>query len=583
MRNKLLALAMLLVVSAVALAEVPDDELFQAMQDEIDRSMAELQMDDLEAPYFISYTIWDVSNASAQATLGVIQSSLESRRRLLSVQVRVGDYSMDNTNYLGSGFYGFSGLASLPLEDDYTELRRQLWLTTDIAYKEALENLSQKRAALQNRVRDEELPDFSRESSLQINDSRQPIAWDRASAEDLVRGLSSLFRPVASIQSSRVELSASSVTTRYVNSEGSRFLRTTPSISLAAMAYAQAEDGRPIDDAITALGRQPDDLPSRSEMAESIETMIERMSAMRQAPLLERYNGPVLFTGQAAAELFAQRLAPSLVANRIPVSERPQAGYNPTEGAGGQWEERIGGRVLPRFLTVVDDPTVDVLQGQALVSSYRVDDEAVAASPTLLVENGRLKTLLTGRTPVTGIGQSTGNARDGTVLPSTIIATTENGLSKEALEQELIALAEESGQEFGLLVTRIANPAVGNARVQFFGGFMNGGFGQTAVIAQDAFRVYPDGRRERVRNLALSGLSAASFRDIIAVSDETHVHTAPYPLISGMGPGMMIAAGGTSALPLASWAVPSLLFEELSVRKPSGEYPTLPIVSRPQQ
>lgn len=581
MRNRLLAAAMLLFFSSATLATVPDDELFRAMQDELDRSMAELQMGDLEQPYFISYTIWDASNSSAQATLGVLQSSQESRRRLLSVQVRVGDYSLDNTNFQGSGFYGFSGLASLPLEDDYTELRRQLWLTTDTAYKEALESLSQKRAALQNRVRDEELPDFSRESTLQIDDSRNPVAWNRPEAESLVRELSALFRSAPDIQSSRVELSASSVTTRYVNSEGSRFLRTAPNIALAAMAYAQAEDGRPINDAITALGRQPNDLPSRSEMTQSIETMIERISAMRQAPLVESYNGPVLFTGQAAAEIFAQQFAPALVASRIPVSEQSQD-FSPNENAGGQWQERIGGRVLPRFMTVIDDPTVDVLQGQALVSSYRVDDEAVAASPTLLVENGRLRTLLTGRTPVTGIEQSTGNTRDGAVLPSTIIATAENGLSNEALEQELMVLAEESGQEFGLLVTRVANPAVGSAQVQFFGGFMNGGSGQTAVVAQDAYRVYPDGRRERVRNLALSGLSATAFRDIIAVSDETHVHSAPYPVLSGMGPGMMIAAGGTSALPPASWAVPSLLFEELTVRKPSVEYPTLPIVSQPQ-
>ncbi len=582
MRNSIIAMTLLLLVGSGALAAPPDDELFRAMQDELERSMAELQLGDLEAPYFISYSVWDVSNSSAQATLGVIQSSQESSRRLLSVEVRVGDYALDNTNFQSGGYFSYSGLAYLPLEDDYTELRRQLWLTTDAAYKEALESLSQKTAALQNRVRDEELPDFSMQPAVQIDDTRPAVNWNQPEADELVRDLSGLFREQPEIQSSRVELSASTLTTRYVNSEGSRFLRTSPGIALAVTAYTQAEDGRPIEDAITAFGRQVDDLPPRSEMTDAIEAMIERVQAARQAPLLERYNGPVLFSGQAAAELFAQRFAPALVATRTPVTQQSQGFGSYAEG-GTQWEDRLGGRVLPRFMNVVDDPTVDVLQGQALVSAYRVDDEAVAAKPTLLIENGRLKRLLSGRTPVAGIEQSSGNMRAGAVIPSSIIVTAGSGMTQDALINELLTLVDESGQAFGLLVTRIANPALGGAQGSSFSGFMNGSAGQETVRAQEAFRIYPDGRRERIRNLELSGVSAATFRDIIAVSDEPYVYNTPYPAIAAVGPGMMVAAAGTSTLPLTAWAVPALLFEELTAKKPGSEYPTLPILSRPAQ
>ena len=43
-----------------------------------------------------------------------------------------------------------------------------------------------------------------------------------------------------------------------------------------------------------------------------------RLAGLREVAPAERYNGPVLFEGQAAAELFAQGFAPRLLASRIP-------------------------------------------------------------------------------------------------------------------------------------------------------------------------------------------------------------------------------------------------------------------------
>ena len=87
----------------------------------------------------------------------------------------------------------FGGRTALPLEDDYQEIRRQIWLATDGAYKDALENLSRKKAALQNKTRSEEIPDFSREEPFTA-DRRDAalVEVDTARAEALVRDLSAL-------------------------------------------------------------------------------------------------------------------------------------------------------------------------------------------------------------------------------------------------------------------------------------------------------------------------------------------------------------------------------------------------------
>ena len=70
------------------------------------------------------------------ATLGGIVSSRRDRFRLPEVEVRVGDYKFDNTNYAGGGMFGSHfDVSRFPLENDYAVLRRYLWLSTDSAYK----------------------------------------------------------------------------------------------------------------------------------------------------------------------------------------------------------------------------------------------------------------------------------------------------------------------------------------------------------------------------------------------------------------------------------------------------------------
>ena len=78
--------------------------------------------------------------------------------------------------------------------------------------------------------------------------------------------------------------------------------------------------------------------------------MAERLGRLREAGFVERYNGPVLFEGQAAAELVSQILAPRLLALRTPIADEPRFG-----GFGSRSQnpflEKLGSRVLPRFLS----------------------------------------------------------------------------------------------------------------------------------------------------------------------------------------------------------------------------------------
>jgi hypothetical protein len=138
------ALALSLLVWLAPPLRAADDVLFQALRDELQRSMQKLQLANLEKPYFIAYTVQDGTTQAVSASFGSLLVKNESRVRFLTVEVRVGDYTFDNTNFLTLPFGAqgvtrlFGGTIAIPLDDDYKEIRRQIWLATDSAYKKAL-------------------------------------------------------------------------------------------------------------------------------------------------------------------------------------------------------------------------------------------------------------------------------------------------------------------------------------------------------------------------------------------------------------------------------------------------------------
>src|SRR5215467_1933343 len=96
------ALSAFLLTAATSFAA--DDVVMRSMRDEVARSMKKLQLESLQKPYFIAYRMVETSGCSAIATFGALNNSncdsaAESRFRNLSVEVRVGDYARDNTNF----------------------------------------------------------------------------------------------------------------------------------------------------------------------------------------------------------------------------------------------------------------------------------------------------------------------------------------------------------------------------------------------------------------------------------------------------------------------------------------------------
>ncbi|MGH7521056.1 MAG: metallopeptidase TldD-related protein [Gemmatimonadales bacterium] len=551
------------------------DVLMRAMRDELARSMAELRLDTMPKPYFISYRIDEVASLDASAARGSLIGSNAGRSRLVSVELRVGDYAFDNTNFMSmpSGAFGFGddfglGSGEVPLDNDYGALRRQLWLATDASYKSAVAALAQKRTVLANRTRRSDLPDFTREDPVQIIDDAPPPKLDQPAVEELVRAASAVFRNTPEIYESGVRWSAGAVRTWYVNSEGTSFTRTTPWGSVHAHAETRTADDMPLSDELSVEVASPNDLPQRDALVPRVQEFAARLNQLRTAAAAETYNGPVLFEGSAAGELFGSFLGSALVAARVPVSDVP--GFDRFAAMANGLLDQIGARVLPRPFSVIENPAARTSEGR-FIGGALVDDEGVRTRETKLVDRGVLRTLLTTRAPVEGIPRSSGSRRGDEAAPTNVFVASDSGVSDAQLRQRLLALAKERGNGYAIVVRRIGEGAAGGRRG--FGAFIAAmsapGMGGGGLPAAEAVRLYPNGREEPIRGAMLSGITQASFKSIVAASRSRSVATL------GGGGGMLGMLPRSFFRHLrgqqATYVVPSLLLDDISIRKPTGD------------
>ena len=555
----------LLLTAAACMAglHAQDDIVMKAMRDEMARSMKQLTIENLEKPYFIAYRVVDSENAGVDASFGALNRSNSGRSRMLHVEVRVGDYKLDNSHFFffnmnqGATTQIFNGVMMLTVEDDYKELRRQLWLATDTVYKKAVEDISKKRAALQNRTRTDESGDFSKEEPVTGSHELPPAKIDLPKWESEARALSALFRKMPAIHTSAVNFNASNSYSRYLTSEGTSYTRREPSIAFNASAATQAADGTMLDDFLWFHGRSVAELPSQDELASRIQELGKYLADLRNAPDLASYSGPVLAEGDAAPQMFRLMFLHDLIGVKQTINGMQGMNINMNQ-AENPFLDRVGARVLPEFLTVVDNPLIAEYQGRHLAAQSKMDEDGMLSREVRLIENGILKTLLMSRDPVRGFGHTTGSRHAGQASPSNVIVTSSAGLSAADLRAKFIDLIKQRNRPFGIVVRRL----------------------RTANNVVLAYKVFPDGHEELVRGLQFVGMNPAAFKDIVAASKEPNFLTVQYRPAQN-GPGMMMPFESEENATPVSLVVPSLLFEDATMRKLRVASPNPPVAGHP--
>ena len=532
-----------LLVTNYANAETPpavNDPLLHAMQVELDREKA-LLLPGMQHPYFVEYRLDDLASYEAVANYGALTREEENHQRIVRVTVRIGDYTVDSSTSRGDGT-----LELAPTDNDPEALRYALWTATDTAYKNALRAYSAKQAALKQFQSLQAQPDFAQAKPVVQVSPVVAIQLDRDEWKRRIVEASGLFVSDPQVRSfaEHVQYSTANVRgialNRYlVNTEGTVVRQGYTGYEGAISVGGQAADGMRLSRDNGTVAVNPKELESSAAFRKRTIEDLKSFEELRNAPVVaaDDYHGPVLFSGDASADVIDRLLVPNIEA------DRPDMGT--TARTTGAYSSSFKARVLPAMLSVTDDPLQAKFDGKALLGAYNIDDEGVPAQSVDVIIDGKLENFLVGREPVKDFDTSNGHGRAAPAQAAhsragVILVKSNQPLSRGELNKRLLSMAKEQGRDV--------------YSVETLGG---------ELLPRLLYLVHPNGTRQLVRGAIFDELDNRSLRsDIVAAGNDPYV------------------SNSLDAVPRTTIA-PSLLFDDIEVKRATLEQQKLPYYEPP--
>ena len=534
-------------------AQPPSSPVLAAMNAELARTQAKLKSQPVP-PYYISYEITETHYIGVAGEFGKLEGSYDNRGRQLDVDLRVGDYALDNTREVrGEMDYRQYSSTVVPIDNDPDAIRAMIWHQTDASYKHALDQLTKVKTNVEVKVaQDDKSADFSREAPEHYSEPVVDVQINRAAWEDKIRKYTAPFARYTNIYQASASLSASAETRWFVNSEGTVIQTSQPAFRLMISANTKASDGMELPLYESYFGFTEKDLPDDATVLKAVDKMIHNMEALRVAPVVDAYTGPAILSGRASGVFFHE-----IFGHRVEGQRQKSADDAQT------FKQKIGQPVLAKEFSVYFDPTTRRLANTDLAGSYRYDNQGVKARRVTVVEDGVLKTFLMSRKPVEGISQSNGHGRKQVGLApvarqSNLIVQVAPSAIHADLKAVLIAEVKKQGLPYGLLFDEI-----------------QGGFTFTGRTVPNAFnvlplmvyRIYPDGREELVRGADLIGTPLTTFSKIVAADKNVAVFNGTCGAESG---GVPVSASS-----------PAIFVTQIEVQKKAKSQERIPILPAP--
>lgn len=503
----ILFLALSLNTSPVVGNNPDNDPVIAAMQTEINRNMKGLHIPNMAAPCYIDFQVSDVDVLSVQATRGSLILSNKSQYRAGIPTVLVGDYTINNEN-IAAGYYN-QRATNIPFGANDEVIRTAIWRVLDGKYKTAAEQYSNKLSAISQMELPEEernIPDFQ---PMKVSEQIFPLAplkYDRKEIEQYVTAASKVLKEYPELNASQVNLNAISTDVRYCNSEGTVCRYPNNIIVIMVNTRSQTKDGQELIQNKYLTYNSFDEMPSLKALEAICREEAELMRQKLNSKMIhESYVGPVLFEGEAVADILLRNLISTngILAQRRAIST---SALRLTDG--NELENMINKKVISRNLTLTSLSGTPEYKGQKLFGYYGTDAQGVKPDKELvLIENGVLRNMLTTRTPSRLFRESNGHARasiDGTnvtLAPGVLRLSGKVQESEKEMRNKLIAAAKEEDYEYAYIVRKLQ----GNA-------------------PSELIRIHvKDGKEELIRGAAVKDMCLRSFKRISGVSDQEEV------------------------------------------------------------
>ncbi len=563
-RTFIVSILVCLSVSQAAKSQtIETDPLVSAMREELKFSMDQLKEKPVPA-YFMSLRLNDSYTATVSSNFGVSITN-EERVRNLTPQVRVGSPETDNFKYENqtqdaSRGYRSSNMetVTVPFTDNaIMAVRQGIWSETMKRYGIAVNNYNAALSKMKTNADNEDkapcFADAPVETYYEKPYPEETYNFDRAYWEKRMDHISAVFKECRLLEQGVANLSYQVERIYTLTSDGSVVAQNRKSVRLMLAGAIRATDGMTCQLYKDWFSYSLDNLPDDETIIADVRDLIERLLALREAPIADPYAGPALMSGSASGVFFHEIFGHRLEAHRM-------------KSGGQTFKNLVGQPVLPESFQVYDDPTLDNYAGTSLYGHYLYDDEAVKAQRVTCVENGVLKNFLVDRTPIDGFPASNGHGRasagyDPVSRQSNLIIENTNPYTEEQLREMFIKAIKDEGKEYGYYF----RTATSGLTYLGDGGSINS-FGVDPV---EVYRVYADGRPDQlVRGVTLIGTPLAMFSGIAAGGATPTVFTGQCGAESGWVPVTAIS--------------PTIFISKVETQRSETGYQLPPVLERPE-
>ena len=236
-----------------------------------------------------------MQSAYVRASFGALIGRSQQRNRSAVVDVRVGDYALDNTREIRGdmmgGFRGFSRTA-LPLPGPQGEpadaVRAVLWRATDRKFKQAIERFTKVKTNVAAKVQDgADVADLSREPPETFTEPARPAPADVTPWEGRLRRVSAPFGEQPLVLTSDATLTVETTRRYFVSTEGSQIVTSNTTARLMIVATTKAEDGMELPLYRSYFAKTPEGLPAEAQLVADVREMVGLLDTLRSAPVVD--------------------------------------------------------------------------------------------------------------------------------------------------------------------------------------------------------------------------------------------------------------------------------------------------------
>ena len=499
------------------------DSILQTLKEELNYSMVQLKQKPVPA-YFMSLRLQDSQSLSITSVFGSAHVN-DSHNRFIVPNIRIGskeldNYKFENQGIADSGNRGASGDAVCLSGGPLRQYRDEIWYSAMNRYNTAVRRYEEATAKSRTDAEfEDKAPCFS-DAPVEsyYEEVLSPWVVDTLAWKNKLNKVSSVFKECRMLEDGVANVEFGTLRTYIVNSDGTSVVQNRRCVRIMLRGMILATDGMQCPLYEDFFGFSEEELPSEEELVSKAHNLVERLLALREAPLADPYAGPAILSGSASGVFFHEIFGHRLETHRM-------------KKGGETFKRMVGQKVLPATFSVYCDPTQRYYGKQPLNGSYLYDEEGVKARRVQNVENGVLKDFLTCRIPIDGFPSSNGHGRasggnDPVARQSNLVVETNQPYTEAQLREMLIAEAKKQGKEYGYYFRTVTS---GFTLTDYLNAFN--------VTPVEVYRIYVDGRKdELVRGVNLIGTPLAMFSNITAAGDTPSTFTGSCGAESGWVP-----------------------------------------------